>query len=194
MPPKAKITEEMIVNAAFEIVREQGAEAISARSVSQRLGCSSQPVMYSFSRIDNLRKAVYEKADKFHTAYITDICGAYDNPMLEIGMLYIGFAASEKNLFRFLFQSDKFRNTSLTELVNAEELTPILEILKSQTGLDSSRAKDLFTSVFLPVHGYASMLANNSMDYDQKYISDILENTFNGLLFILKGDCNEKKL
>lgn len=41
MPPRAKITKEMIVDAAFEVARESGAEHINARTISQKLGCST---------------------------------------------------------------------------------------------------------------------------------------------------------
>ena len=46
MPPKAKITREMIVDAAFAIAREAGAETINARTVAERLKCSTQPVLF----------------------------------------------------------------------------------------------------------------------------------------------------
>lgn len=51
MPPKAKITKDMIIDAAFEIARETGAENINARTVSKKLNCSTQPVMYHFATI-----------------------------------------------------------------------------------------------------------------------------------------------
>lgn len=38
MPPKARITEEMIITAAFEIARTEGAEEINVRSIAKRLG------------------------------------------------------------------------------------------------------------------------------------------------------------
>ena len=45
MPPKAKVTREMIVDAAFEILRSEGEQAVNARTVSQALNCSTQPVI-----------------------------------------------------------------------------------------------------------------------------------------------------
>ena len=64
MPPKAKISKEMIVNAALEIARLTGAENINARTVSQKLNCSTQPIMYHFKTIEDLKKATYQKADE----------------------------------------------------------------------------------------------------------------------------------
>ena len=56
MPPKVKITKEMIIDVAFEIARSEGAENINARTVSKKLGCSTQPVMYHFKTIEELKK------------------------------------------------------------------------------------------------------------------------------------------
>ncbi len=51
MPPKAKITREMIVEAAFEIARNEGVENINARTVSEKLSCSTQPVCIILQRL-----------------------------------------------------------------------------------------------------------------------------------------------
>ena len=56
MPPRAKITKEMIAEAAFEVPRAEGAGKINARRVSQKLGCSTQPVMYHFKTMGELKK------------------------------------------------------------------------------------------------------------------------------------------
>ena len=70
MPPKTRITEEKIVDAAIEVVRKGGFEQINARTVADQLDCSTQPVMYHFSTIDNLKKAVYQRADQLHSEYL----------------------------------------------------------------------------------------------------------------------------
>ena len=52
MPPKQKVTRDGIIEAAFRIARTQGVERISARSVAEELGCSTQPVLYHFSTVE----------------------------------------------------------------------------------------------------------------------------------------------
>ena len=59
MPPKARITRDMVVSAAFEAAREAGWEQINARTVSQRLNCSTQPVMYHFATIEELKSSLW---------------------------------------------------------------------------------------------------------------------------------------
>lgn len=186
MPPRARITREMIVGAGFEVAREQGIESVNARTVSERLGCSTQPVMYHFRRIEELRQAVYQRADEYHTGYITD--GGDGPPMLSIGLAYIRFAQEEKHLFRLLFQSDGFAGKSVAELIEAEALAPVIGALSGAAGVDGARARAIFTSLFLLVHGYASMFANNSLDYDEAAIAADLKRAFVGAVYAAKEE------
>lgn len=48
MPPKTKFTKEEIVDAAYEILRVEGEEALAAREVGKRLGTSSSPIFTVF--------------------------------------------------------------------------------------------------------------------------------------------------
>lgn len=185
MPPKARITREMIVEAAFEIARSKGAEHVNVRTVSERLQCSTQPVLYHFKKMEEIRRAVYGKADEYHSAYIMDIQG--DNPMKEIGLRYIRFAVEEKHLFRFLFQSDGFTGKSAAELINAEEIEPVIGILMREADIGREQAKMVFRSLFLIAHGYASMYANNEMEYDEEAVSSDLAFIFNGAVYAAKG-------
>ena len=181
MPPRAKITKEMIVDAAFAVARASGMENINARTVSQRLGCSTQPVLWHFKTIADIKKAAYEKADRFHTESVLNMHGG--DPMKDIGLNYIRFAATEKNLFRFIFQSDEFSGRSLSELINGGEFAPLYGMLSQQAQTDMEQAKVIFKSLFLYVHGYASMLANNAMQYDEEEISKDLELIFEGAVY-----------
>ena len=60
MPPKAKISKEMILEEAFQIARAQGADKITARSISQGLNCSTQPILYYFGTVEEIKAADVE--------------------------------------------------------------------------------------------------------------------------------------
>ena len=182
MPAKAKVTKEMIVDAAFAIAREAGAEKISARTVSERLHCSTQPVMYHFSTIEELKRTVYAKADGYHSEYLMDLKGPQKGVMLGIGMNYIRFAIEEPHLFRFLFQSDYFSGATLLELIDADELTPVLSAMQKALSMSMEQTKRVFLTIFLFAHGYASIIANNSMKYDEAMISAQLEQAYRGAI------------
>ena len=180
MPPKAKVDRQMIVDAAFAIAREAGGDKISARAVARRLNCSTQPVMYHFKTIEELKKAAYREADGFHSEYLIRISG--ENPILGMGVNYIRFAVEEGNLFRFLFQSNEFSGKSISQLVSAEELQPVIGMLAEAEQLNVQDARTLFRLLFLFVHGYASMFMGNTLAYDEETIRMDLLRIYHGIV------------
>ena len=188
MPAKVKVTKEMIIDAAFAIARETGAENINARTVSERLNCSTQPVMYHFATIEELKRTVYAKADLYHSEYLMTMKKPPKGAALGIGMNYIRFAIEEPHLFRFLFQSDFFGGTTMLELIDAEELTPVLSAMQGALGISMEQTKKVFLTIFLFAHGYASIIANNSLKYDEELIKSHLEQTYRGAILAVQEE------
>ena len=179
MPPRIRISKGMIVNAAVEIIRQDGYESINARTVAARLHCSTQPVMYHFATIENLKRAAYAQADHQHSEYIMDTPPERD-PVLGIGLNYIRYAVEEPQLFRFLFQSGYAEENNLLDMIDSEELKPILAVMQEETGLDLKKTRNVFLTVALFAHGYASIIANNALDYDEALIAAHLERAWDG--------------
>ena len=184
MPPKAKITKEMIVDAGFKLVRESGPDTITAQAVAKVLGCSTQPVMSHFKKVEDLRTAVTEKADQYHSTYLLNTTG--NNTMMEIGINYIRFAKEEPNLFRLLFQSGSFLGTSMLDILNDPKLQPILKIFSQDAGISLEDAGRAFKALFLTVHGYASMFVSNEIKYNEREIETDLTLIFEGTICSLK--------
>lgn len=182
MPAKAKVTKDMIVDAAFAIARETGAETVNTRTVSQRLHCSTQPVLYHFETIEALKRTVYAKADAYHSEYLMRRSQPSSGAAPGIGMNYIRFAIEEPQLFRFLFQSNYFDGTTLLDLIDAEALTPVLSAMQNALHVSMEQTKRIFLTVFLFAHGYASIIANNSLQYDEALIRSQLERAYRGAI------------
>ena len=178
MAPRPKVTREMIMDAAVAVIRSSGVEAVNARTVAGRLGCSTQPVLYHFSSMEELKRAVYAHADRLHTDY----------PLLEIGLNYIRFAIEEPGLFRFLFQSGYARETSLTEMIDSPELTPVLSAMGEGLGMDGERTKKVFLTAALFAHGYASLIANNNLRFDEDTVAADLDRAFTGAVMAVKQE------
>lgn len=174
--PKAKVTRDMVVEAVFAVARAAGAEQVNARTVSEKLGCSTQPVMYHFATIEALKRAVYAKADRYHSDYLME---TEDLP-LGIGLNYIRFAIEELHLFRFLFQSGFAVEGSLPEMLDSAELEPILSAMQGVLGLGAGQTKEVFLTVALFTHGYASIIANNRLEFDEAAVSKHLERVWEG--------------
>ena len=179
MAPRPKVTEDMIVDAAVGIARQQGYGNISARTVSERLRCSTQPVMYHFATIDSLKRAAYARVDEMHTRYLMDIPPGQD-PILGIGLNYVRFAVKEPQLFRFLFQSGYAHGHDLQDMLDSQALDPVLGAMQAGLGMDLERTREVFLTVALFAHGYASIIANNALEYDEALIAKHLERAWDG--------------
>ncbi len=179
--PKAKISRDMIIDAALETVRDGGEESLNARSVAQRLDCSTQPVMYHFGTIEELKRVIYERAEDLHTEYLLKPGGG--DAMLNVGLNYIRFAKEEPNLFRFLFQSGYAREKSIEEMTKSDKLEPVIAAMfagDDEKSLSAGRVGEIFFHLAMFIHGYASLLANNSLEYDENVVRDHLVRAYMG--------------
>ena len=182
--PKAKITRDMVIEAAFAVARTAGAELVNARTVAQELGCSTQPVMYHFATIEALKRAVYAKADRYHSDYLMKT----EDVPLGIGLNYIRFAIEEPHLFRFLFQSGFAVEGSLPEMLDSAELTPILAAMQGALGMSAAQTKHIFLTAALFTHGYASIIANNGLEYNEAAAAKHLEQVWRGAVLCAQED------
>lgn len=180
MPPKAKITKNMIPDAAFQVIRERGIEQMNARTIAQKLNCSTQPVLYHFHTIEEIQKEAYRIADEFHFQYILPKGERGSNPLLELGLNYIRFGHEEKNLFRFLFQTNGFRGRSMQSLIEDPAAAEMVQMVAGAMHGSTEEAAGVFFRLFISAHGIASLLANNAMEYEEETFARALESIFRG--------------
>ena len=179
MPPRVKITKERILDAAVSIIRKNGLDSLNARALAQELHCSTQPILYAFATMEELKRAAYRRVDQLHTEYLLNTPPGSD-PLLGIGLNYIRFAVEEPRLFRFLFQSGYAEEKNLLEMIDSAELSPVLDAMQEGLGMDRPKTRDVFLTLALFAHGYASIHANNSLAYDESLAAAHLERAFLG--------------
>lgn len=69
--PKQRITKEMVVEAAFEIARKEGAEKVIVKNIAERLGCSVQPIYSYCSNMEGLREELVERTRAHQSSSIS---------------------------------------------------------------------------------------------------------------------------
>lgn len=179
MPPKVKITKENIMNAAVEIVRSSGAQAINARTIASALNCSTQPVFSNFATMDELRLAVVEKADLLCQEYMRREVESGDYPAYKAnGMAYIRFAKEEKELFKLLYMRDR-SDEYIPE--TSEHLDEMESLVYQNTGLSGTDAKLFHLEMWAYVHGIAAMFATGFFNLDWELVSKMITDTYQGL-------------
>ena len=107
MPPKPKITKDMILTTVLNITRETGFEAVNARSIAGKLQCSTRPIFTCYENMEELKAEFLEFAFEYYNRYVEEYkkCKNIKSYLL-FPLSYIEFAKEETNLFRLLFISD----------------------------------------------------------------------------------------
>ena len=130
MPAVRKASREQIIDAAVAVLRDDGFSAINARSVARKLGCSTQPIYFSFQSMDELKAALSERAIRMHTRRVRDSLRAHegsDSRYSSYGMGFVKFAAEEKQLFRWLYLEGKQLGPYQNDVLLPEVIAVIVE-------------------------------------------------------------------
>jgi len=179
MSPRVKIFKENIINAAVNLVRENGEQALNARNIAAALKCSTQPIFSNFATMEELRSAVIEAADDLFNEYIKrEIERALYPPYKASGMAYIRFAKEEKELFKLSYMRDRS-----TEAIPEEtELASQMEsLVHENTGLSGDDTKLFHLEMWAYVHGIATMIATGFCDLEWGLISKMLTDAYESM-------------
>lgn len=178
MPPKAKFSKEEIIEAAVNIVKSEGSQALTARALGAKLGTSSSPIFTVFQNMNEVQQEVLKSANQLYQDYLeAGIKSKKYPPYKSSGMAYIRFAKEEKELFKLLFMRD--RSHEVNE--DREALMPIVKIIRDNTGMSEKAAYDFHVEMWIFVHGMATMIVTNYLDLDEAYISKVLTDAYKGL-------------
>ncbi len=179
MPPKFKFTREQIVAAALEVTRKNGITGLTARGLAAELGSSAKPIFGLFQNMEEVQREVVSAANTLYQSYIKK--GMADNkfpPYKASGIAYIQFAKEEKELFKLLFMRDR-TDEKIEE--NREEIRPILDLIMKKLGIDENEAYFFHLELWLYVHGIATMIATNYLEWDIEFIDKALTDAYQGL-------------
>lgn len=183
MPPKAKFTKEQITNAALELVKENGIDRLTARTLAKKLGSSSCPIFTVFENMEEVQKAVIEHAKDCYKGYVekglSEPC-AFQG----VGTQYILFAIQEPKLFQLLFMREQISVPSLDRILPLIEdnYEKILTSITEGYGLDRKTAKKLYLHLWIYSHGIAALCATRMCRFTGTEINEMISEVFISLL------------
>lgn len=173
MAPKNKFTREEMVAAAVRVVQKMGATALTAKSLAEELGISTQPVFTCFGTMDAVKSEVYAAAERMFDEYLT--AGLKETiPFFGFGTQYIRFARKEPELYRLLFlmRQEDMGNGAFSAMRHMRELVrPALMDTYHINEQDSDR---YFRDLWLVVHSLATLIVTGDCPYSDREIGQIL--------------------
>ncbi len=186
MSQKSKFSKEEIIDACISIVREYGHENISARNVGSKLNSSSKVIFSVFKNMKELLSEVIKKSciifDEFAT---NEIKNNNYPPYKALGMAYILFAKQETNLFKLAYMRNRTNET-----ISGNKPIHEIELIQKSLGLNEEDAFKFHLEMWVCVHGIATMIATNFLNWDIDKISEMLTDIFQGLKNRFKNENN----
>lgn len=177
MARKETITINKILDTAFAMTREEGFADVTARKVAAKAGCSTQPIFRVYKNMDELWRAVYDRAVAFFHDYYSLYPRTGKAPFANLGMAYIAFAREEPHLFELLFVTSGPYKKGMYELLNGQEGNVVYEInLAKKAGC--ADPGDLFMKMWIFIHGAACMTLTGDYDLTDVQTMELLERSY----------------
>lgn len=178
MPPKERLTKEMIICGAYELLRKEGYERVNARTLASELGCSTMPLFRQFDTMDEIRAEAVLRGITLYNEYIAR--GMTDEiPFKGVGGAYIRFAREEPKLFQLFFMTPKELVKFLPE--NDPNYDAVNQCAANAVGGDLTGGERIYREMWIFVHGIATMIVNGTNTWSDEEISAMSSEVFSAL-------------
>ena len=191
MPTKIRISKDMILDAAFEIVRQDGMEKLSNRELANKLKCSIRPIYYQFENVEEMQQELYKKIEQYFYKFLLDNMIEGIPQYKQVGVNYIKFAKKEKKLFQTLFMSDIGLTPDAFVAKDGEDYNEIEKLIKISANLQEEDIKDFHTKMWIFCHGIATLVANDTIKLTDSQIQDLLSYEFQALMLLEENPNNK---
>ena len=173
MAPKNKFTKEEMVEAAIRVVRDKSIDGLTAKTLADELGTSTQPVFTAFGSMDAVRQEVYAAAVRVYDGYVS--AGLKEKiPFFGVGMQYIRFAREEPELYRFLFltRTQEQEYSAMRSMRHLQAL--VRPTLVNVYHITDEEAALYFRDLWFVVHSLSTLIVTGDCPYSDREIGQIL--------------------
>ena len=191
MPTKIKISKEMILETAFEIVRKYGTEKLSNRELASKLNCSIRPIYYQFENSEELQKELYKKIERYFYKFLLDNMIEDIPKYKQVGINYIKFAKKEQKLFQTLFLNETGLTPNAFVSKDGDDYKELEKLIKISTKLEEEDIKSFHTKMWIFCHGIATLVANDTVSLTDEQIEQLLSYQFQALMLLEENPNNK---
>ena len=177
MARKETITKDAIIQAAFSILQEEGIEQVTARKLAAKANCSTQPIFRFYKSMDEVTAELADRSCQFFQDYYDQFQRQTVTPFVNLGQAYIKFAGEHKKIFEFVFLSPERFGKSMYDIVNGDEGYISREI-QSAKNQGSRNAGELFTRMWIFIHGAACMSLTGDYDLPDAETMQLLKDSY----------------
>ena len=189
MPQKAKFTRDEIIEAALNIVKTDGIEALTSRALGTQLGSSARPIFTVFNNMDEVQQAVIKSAKTMYKEEYVNKGLMEEHPFKGVGMQYIFLSVNEPKLFQLLFMTEQSQMPDLTGVLPLveESYDEILLSIQADYGINKFLAEKLYHHLWIYTHGIATLCATKMCRFTGTEVSSMITEVCTSILKNING-------
>lgn len=181
-----KFTKKLILKAAFDLLRKQGACRFSAKNIARQLGSSVQPLYSEFDNMEELENDLFECLFFY---FVNKVClskRADENskvldPIVAMGLNYLDFAKNESKLYQAIYVRKFVRRYSVKECLR-DVFNHFVSSTTKYEGLNEKEINKLFSGMLVLITGLAFLLSSEIIYLTKEQQIDFLERMIPAIL------------
>lgn len=188
--PKQRITKEMVMDAAFALLREGGEDKVRVKNIAAALSCSVQPIYSYCENMDALRHELSQMAALRLKSYVHARVDP-EHPFESTGKAYLSFAKEEPHLFQSYFLREQRGVHSLDDLYEAEASEHMAAYLAKTLSLRECDAKKLHMNMIIYNTGLSFLMLASGSHFSEEALHETLTSAYHAFLQAAKTKENE---
>lgn len=188
--PKQRITKEMIVDVAFEIVRKEGLPSLMVKNIASALNCSVQPIYSYCTNMEGLKQEVFLKT----LSYVQEFMKSHINPndfFRSTGLGYLKFAKEEPNLFHLFVLSERQNISSFDDFYAANTNPSLAHLIAKDLNISYEQAKELHLCMLIFNTGISMIQISSKPGIPEEELNHYLDKAYEAFLRKAIGENNE---
>lgn len=164
MARKKTITQQQILDAAYQLVVEQGFKQFTARNIAKAMGCSTQPIYLEFESMADLKRAV---VNQIKQTLDRQMAKRYtDDPLVDLGLAYIDFSVEQPVLYRAVFIEDHFGVDEMTNFI-FDRVGQVVNVAPQTASLTDDQRFAAMSAVWIVATGIANLMGSGFLQMSQ---------------------------
>ena len=192
MARKTQISKNIILQSALELLIEKGYREINIKTLSQKIGCSTQPIVWHFGSMNGLRKELAEYALHYANEKMRSNANG-TKAFANIGAAYIEMAFEEPHLFHYLYMSgDTGYVAENFDVFTSDENAVMAEQIAVQLKIPIDEVNTYGTNMMIYTHGLASFIVSGLVKASKEEVWQMMNRLSEELLS--QARMNSKKI
>lgn len=173
---------------------ETGYSSINIKTLSQKIGCSTQPLVWHFQNMEGLRKALSDYALMYANQKMCPTAEEALSAFEQVGHAYIKIALYEPKLFQFVFLNGSgcYPMGGSQMLVEDEDNARLIQAIAAEFQIAEQKAGEYLQNTLIYTHGLATFVATGMMCLSEEEMMKLMNQA--GDDFLMKAGVSADKI